>query len=193
MNPLDNRHPLRNKSVRSGAVLGGVLEPPSPRLPPLPFNLLTVTNTTPNQTVSAPPCGGAPMLCYRRINQQQTDKHTVTHSLTLVRSRGLPRPRTPARGLRPRLLRRGAAWLGLRPALYFRPRASVLVTPTMRVGGAPARGSELRGPLGPAPVGRAAVGPAPPLAPAPPHRLPKAVSARGSAPRGLVCRLPPAH
>lgn len=28
-------------------------------------------------------------------------------------------------------LRRGASWLGLRPALYFRPRASVVVTPTM--------------------------------------------------------------
>lgn len=28
-------------------------------------------------------------------------------------------------------LRRGASWLGLRPALYFRPRASVVVTTTM--------------------------------------------------------------
>ena len=37
------------------------------------------------------------MLCYRRRNQQQTDTATITHSLALVRSRGLPRPRTPAR------------------------------------------------------------------------------------------------
>ena len=58
----------RRNTGRSGAVLGGVLEPPSPRPPPFPINLHAVTNTTPNQTVSAPPVGGAPMLCYRRRN-----------------------------------------------------------------------------------------------------------------------------
>lgn len=37
-------------------------------------------------------------------------------------------------------LRRVAPWLGLRPALYFRPCASVVVTPTTRVVGAGASG-----------------------------------------------------
>lgn len=32
-------------------------------------------------------------------------------------------------------LRRGASWLGQRPTLYFRPRASVIVTPAMRSSG----------------------------------------------------------
>lgn len=62
-----------------------------------------------------------------------------------------------------------APWLGLRPALYFRPCASVVVTPTMRVVGAGASGSTL----------------------SPPPLLPSAVSARGSAGGGIRLRLLP--
>lgn len=62
-----------------------------------------------------------------------------------------------------------APWLGLRPALYFRPCASVIVTPAMRVVGAGASGRTL----------------------SPPPLLPKAVSARGSAGGGIRLRLLP--
>ena len=84
-----------------------------------------------------------------------------------------------------------APWLGLRPALYFRPCASVVVTPTTRVVGAGASGSGLRIIGRHALRGRVAPDYAPPSALSPPPLLPSAVSARGSAGGGIRLRLLP--
>ena len=66
-----------------------------PALAPLPSPSTSLPLPTPHQIQPFPrPLSGALQCSATAVGN---DTETITHSLTLVRSRGLPRPRTPAR------------------------------------------------------------------------------------------------